>query len=425
MAELKAKDNYSATILLVDDEPFSIDLFSEFLNPYYRVIAASSGKDALGLAKASPKPNLILLDVMMPGMDGYEVLTILKADPDTKDIPVIFLTALTDDIGEERGLQLGAADYISKPCNLSIFLARVRTHLELQKTRAWLQDQNAFLEMELERRVQENQRVQLQLLQSDKLAAIGQLSAGIAHEINNPVGFVNSNLECLQEDVLNLWAMLDACQALIPAEAQQRIAELKQQYDIDFLRKDVPKLIAESLDGLSQVNNIIRSLKDFSHIGTDEWKMADIHQGIESTLNIVWNALKYHCTVHKDYGDLPAVYCQPFLLNQVFMNLLLNAAQAIEGKGDISICTKQVGRWVSVAISDTGQGIQPEHLKRLFEPFFTTKAVGKGTGLGLSISQNIVEAHRGQIEVSSELGKGSTFRVILPIDPSKDAVYAQ
>lgn len=417
MAEFKANDRYSETVLLVDDEPFAIEVFGEFLKQYYRVRAANSGREALAQVKAKPKPDLILLDVMMPEMDGYQVLTVLKADPETKDIPVIFLTALSDHADEERGLQLGAADYISKPCTLSILLARVRTQIELQKNRAWLQDQNAFLETELKRRIQENQKVQLQLLQSDKLAAIGQLSAGIAHEINNPVGFVNSNLECLQEDVLNLWAMLDASEALIPAEAQHEITAIKQQYDIEFLRQDIPKLIEESLDGLSQVNNVIRSLKDFSHIGTDDWRMADIHQGLESTLNIVWNALKHHCAIHKDYGDLPKVYCQPFLLNQVFMNLLLNAAQAIEGKGDISICTKRLGSQVSVAISDTGHGIKPEHLNSLFEPFFTTKEVGKGTGLGLSISQNIIETHRGKIEVTSKPGQGATFRVILPIQP--------
>jgi two-component system NtrC family sensor kinase len=409
-----------ATILLVDDDFTNLTVFGQCLTPDYEVLVATSGQLALQLAGGTPKPGLILLDVMMPGMDGYEVLTHLKANPDTRDIPVIFVTALTSDMEEERGLQLGAVDYVYKPCHLPILLSRIRTQLELKKAHDWLKDQNAFLEAEVERRHQENQQVHLQLLQSEKLAAIGQLAAGIAHEINTPIGFVNSNLNSLDTYLSDIFTVFDAYDAQItnsPIEpdALQKLIELKQQKDINYLRSDIPQLLAESREGLSRVRDIIQDLKDFSHIESNNWESIDLHKGIDSTLNIIGNELKYHCTVHKEYGNIPEIVCLPSQINQVFMNLLINAAQAIEIQGDIIIRTNCNDKDVWVEIEDNGKGIAPEHLPRLFEPFFTTKPVGKGTGLGLSISQNIVRKHGGRIEVSSEIGQGSTFRIWLPI----------
>jgi signal transduction histidine kinase len=409
-----------ATILIVDDDFTNLSVLGQCLESDYRVLVATSGQLALQLAMGTPKPDLILLDVMMPGMDGYEVIAQLKANPDTRDIPVIFVTALTSDMEEERGLQLGAVDYLYKPCHLSILLARTRTQLELKKAHDWLKNQNAYLAIELERRHLENQQVHLQLLQSEKLAAIGQLAAGIAHEINNPVGFVNSNLNTLNSDVLNMFAVLDAfdelcVDSLINPDMIQKLNELKKQNDLDYLRDDIPQLISESMEGLSRVQNIIQDLKDFSHAETNDWELGDLHKGIDSTLNIISNEVKYHCTVFKEYGDIPEIVCLPSQLNQVFMNLLVNAAQSIETQGDIIIRTGRNDREVWVEISDSGKGIAPEHLTRLFEPFYTTKPVGKGTGLGLSISQNIVRKHGGRIEIDSKVGIGTTFRVWLPI----------
>lgn len=409
-----------ATILLVDDDFTNLSVFGQCLSSDYEVLVATSGQLALQLASGTPKPCLILLDVMMPGMDGYEVIARLKANPDTRDIPVIFVTALTSDMEEERGLQLGAVDYVYKPCHLPILLSRIRTQLELKKTHDWLKDQNAFLEAEVERRHQENQQVHLQLLQSEKLAAIGQLAAGIAHEINTPIGFVNSNLNSLDTYLSDIFVVLDAYDAQVASspiaqDALQKLLELKQQKDIDYLRTDIPQLIAESREGLSRVRDIIQDLKDFSHTESNNWELSDLHKGIDSTLNIIGNELKYHCTIHKEYGNIPQIVCLPSQLNQVFMNLLINAAQAIEIRGDIIIRTSCNDREVWVEIRDNGKGIAPEHLPRLFEPFFTTKPVGKGTGLGLSISQNIVRKHGGRIEVSSKIGLGTTFRVWLPV----------
>lgn len=328
-----------ATILLVDDESINLSVFGQFLAPYYQVLVATSGQRALQLVRGTPKPDLILLDVMMPGMDGYQVIGQLKANPKTVDIPVIFVTALTSDLEEERGLSLGAVDYIYKPCHLSILLARIKTQLELKNARDWLKDQNAYLEAEVQRRHQENQAVHLQLLQSEKLAAIGQLAAGIAHEINNPIGFVSSNLNTLNGYLRDVFAVLDACGAALdekPLSDQtlQNLRELKQAKQIDYLRGDIPELIAESREGLSRVRDIIQDLKDFAHADKNDWELGDLHKGLDSTLNIIGNELKYRCTVHKQYGEIPQIYCLPSQLNQVFMNLLINAAQAIESKGD-------------------------------------------------------------------------------------------
>jgi two-component system, NtrC family, sensor kinase len=417
----------TATILLVDDHTINLTIFGQALAPHYKVLVATSGERALQIVNSTPRPDLILLDVMMPGMDGYQVIQLLKENPETREIPVIFVSALNSDSEEEKGLQLGAVDYIYKPCHFSILLARVRTQLELKKSRDWLQNQNAFLETEIQRRQLENQQVHLQLLQSEKLAAIGQLAAGIAHEINNPVGFVNSNINTLKSYMADLFEVLNAFDALLETDPPslasiQALRLIKQQKDLDYLRNDIPQLIAESSEGLSRIKGIIQDLKNFSHSDENKWELADLHKGLDLTLNIIWNELKYHCTVHKEYGDIPEIYCLPSQLNQVFMNILINAAQAIKTKGDIYISSGMTAKEVWVEIADNGEGIAPELMHRMFEPFFTTKPVGKGTGLGLSISQNIVAKHGGRIGVSSEPGKGTQFRVYLPSNLTSDGV---
>lgn len=266
------------------------------------------------------------------------------------------------------------------------------------------------------------EQAQMQLLQSEKMAAIGLLAAGVAHEINNPIGYVSSNLGTLERYLADIFVILDryeAAEALLGADNPllQELQRLKEQKKLGYLRTDVRALIAESHQGLERVKHIVLDLRDFSHSSEDRWAWADVHKGLESTLNVVWNELKYKCEVVREFGVLPQIYCLPSQLNQVFMNLLVNAAQAIEGHGKITIRTGLEGDNVWVEVIDTGTGIPPENIPRLFDPFFTTKPVGKGTGLGLSVSFKIVEKHRGRIEVHSEEGKGSTFRVILPVQP--------
>lgn len=412
-----------ATVLIADDDSLNLSILCKLLQPHYVVLSAASGEEALQIADGTPKPDLILLDVLMPGMDGYDVLARLRDNPATRDIPVIFITGLDSIEDEEKGLQLGAVDYMTKPYRAPIILARVRTQLELKRARDGLRDQNVYLEAEVEKRLKEKQLVQNQLLQSEKLAAIGQLAAGIAHEINNPVGFVTSNLKTLdiyKQDVLEILDAYEALEAACTSDetALLKIHSLKQQKDFDFLRTDVGQLITESRNGMARVAKIVRDLKDFAHAENQEWLWTDLNAGLDSTLNIAWNEMKYHCTLNKAYGDIPKVYCMASQINQVLLNLLVNAAQAIPEKGEITVRTGQVGDEVFIAISDTGSGIPAETLSRIFEPFFTTKPVGKGTGLGLAISYDIVHKHKGRIEVDSTVGKGTTFTVWLPINPT-------
>jgi len=258
-----------------------------------------------------------------------------------------------------------------------------------------------------------------QLLQAEKMASIGQLAAGIAHEINNPVGFVNSNMGALKNYVttlLDVIAQYERAAADYPALAAQ-LAALRAEADLAFLQDDVPDLVRESLDGLKRVRDIVQALKDFSHVGETEWQMADLHQGLDSTLHIVASEIRYKARVVKEYGVLPPIMCLASQLNQVFMNLLINAAHAVRAEGVITLRTGALDGWVWVEIGDNGVGIAPEHVKRIFEPFFTTKPVGSGTGLGLSLSYGIVHRHGGRIDVASVLGEGTRFTVHLPVRP--------
>lgn len=264
---------------------------------------------------------------------------------------------------------------------------------------------------------------QSQLLQSEKMASIGQLAAGVAHEINNPVGFVNSNFGALKryaDDLLKLLAVYERVEGSLPDTDQQEIKLLKTKIDAEYLREDISNLLTESLDGLQRVTRIVQDLKDFSHVDESERQWANLESGLESTLRVVWNEIKYKAEVVKEYGNISQIECFPSQLNQVFMNLLMNAVHAIEDRGQITIRTGHEQGTVWIEVEDTGKGIKPEHLGRIFEPFFTTKPVGKGTGLGLSLSYGIVNKHGGRIDVASEIGKGTKFTVYLPVDPKVD-----
>jgi PAS domain S-box-containing protein len=271
--------------------------------------------------------------------------------------------------------------------------------------------------------------LETQLLQSEKMASIGQLAAGVAHEINNPMGFIYSNLGTLNEyiedlsDILGSYADLDkAVEAgdLDKARAQlQSISAKKQSLDLEYMLSDIGQLIEESREGADRVRKIVLNLKEFSHVDKDEKIPANINNGLESTLNIVWNELKYKADVKKDYGEIPEVSCYIQELNQVFMNLLVNAAHAIEGHGTITVRTYSEKDHVCIAISDTGKGMSPKVQKRIFEPFYTTKVVGEGTGLGLSIGYGIVvDKHGGQLLVDSSENLGTTFTIKIPIGAS-------
>jgi PAS domain S-box-containing protein len=279
---------------------------------------------------------------------------------------------------------------------------------------------NLLQQIALNKSIEEAQR---HLLQSEKMASLGQLAAGVAHELNNPIGFVYSNMGTL-EGYLNDIFVINAAYEESEKETGQScpaldsVHKLKLSKDYNFIKQDIFQLMTQSKDGLMRMKNIVQDLKDFSHVGEESWKWFDLHKGLDSTLNIVWNELKYKCQIHKEYGTLPDVYCMPSQINQVFLNLLVNAGQAIETKGDITIRSGVSDDEVWVEVEDTGKGIEPGIILRIFDPFFTTKPVGKGTGLGLSLTSGIMQKHKGRIEVKSEVGTGTAMRMYLPIKPA-------
>lgn len=277
---------------------------------------------------------------------------------------------------------------------------------------------------ELNCRLQETHQ---QLIQSEKLASIGQLAAGVAHEINNPIGYVNSNIRSLKGYMTQLLEVFDTyekCEADLPPAAREAIAAAKERADFAYLRDDIGQLISESEEGTGRVRKIVQDLRDFSRTDSskEDWQPADLHAGLDSTLNIASNEIKYKADVVREYGELPLVECLPSQLNQVFMNLFVNAAQAMpdERRGTIRVRTGSAGDTVWIEIDDNGQGIPATLIDRIFDPFFTTKPIGKGTGLGLALSYGIVQKHHGNITASSTPGAGTTFRITLPVQHPAD-----
>ena len=286
------------------------------------------------------------------------------------------------------------------------------------------------------RDISQQRKLESQLFQNEKMASIGQLAAGVAHEINNPVGFVNSNLHTLggyQKDMQQLITCYQELLAHVKSSAAdaggelllqkiRTIERLEAEMDLDFILADSPQLIHESQEGTERIKKIVLDLKDFAHPGSERIQLIDINKSIESTLNIVWNELKYNATVIKEFGQISQISGYPQQLNQVFMNLLVNAAQAMKEKGEIKIQTRQTDGKVEIMIGDTGCGIPEENLKKIFDPFFTTKPVGKGTGLGLNVSFNIIKKHHGTIHVTSKLAQGTTFTIRLPVEPVRESL---
>jgi len=268
--------------------------------------------------------------------------------------------------------------------------------------------------------VSELKQLQSQLLQSEKMASIGQISAGIAHEINNPIAFISSNIRTLYDYLEKYSAYVHQLDEKIDATANKVLSAdrqaLKDKIQLDYLLEDSSDLIEESLEGISRVMTIVKDLKEFSRADNGEWVSTDVRRGIDSTLKIIHNEIKYAIEIERNYSpQTPDIICQPMQLNQVFLNLLINAAQAIEGEGKINILVAPLDdEHLMIKIKDNGQGIPDEALTTIFEPFYTTKPVGQGTGLGLSVSRDIIAAHGGQITVKSELGKGTTFTIVLP-----------
>ncbi|CRM15009.1 response regulator [Pseudomonas sp. LAP_36] len=446
-------------ILLIDDTPSIHDDFRKILVPtvesnpllddmesalfgdtakaqaqVFELHSAYGGEEGLGLlttAMAEKRPYaLAFVDMRMPqGWDGARTIEALwKIAP---DLQVVVCTAYSDYSWEDLLERLHAHERL-------LILKKPFDNIEVQQMANTLANkwdmarraslQTTHLEHLVEQRTQalqleidERKHLESQLVQSEKLASLGQLAAGVAHEINNPVGFISSNLSTLDGYFNQLQQILDAYQraeALIAApEQRDQLKALRTDLELEFLKEDIPILIKESKEGIGRVVQIVKDLKNFSRVDNDQtWQFANLQQGIDSTLNIVASELKYKADVVKNYSALPEIECLASQLNQVVMNLVINAAQAMgPERGTITISNGVEGENIWLEVADNGCGIAPDAVQKIFDPFFTTKPVGEGTGLGLSLSYGIVKKHRGDISVSSELGKGTKFRVVLPI----------
>ncbi|ALP52948.1 hypothetical protein Tel_07155 [Candidatus Tenderia electrophaga] len=363
-----------------------------------------NGEEAVALA-LKLKPHLVIMDIVLDGeLDGIDAAETILSN---HEVPVLYLTSYDETRLLDRAKITEPYAYLLKPYR------ERELHIAIE------------IALHKYTKDSEIKEVKEQLLQAEKLATIGQLAAGVAHEINNPIGYINSNLGALKKYLADILKLVNAYRNaeahLVDEHVIAHLREIKSNIDLDYLLEDMGDLVSESQEGINRVTKIVQDLKDFSRAHKDEWMYSDIHQGIDSTLNIVHNELKYKAEIVKNYGDLPHVECIPSQLNQVFTNLLVNAAHAIEDHGTITITTSVAdGEYIQVKIADDGSGIEPEIAEKIFNPFFSTKPVGKGTGLGLSLSESIIDKHNGRISVDSTPGLGTVFTVTIPLNHEID-----
>ncbi|MGB6298435.1 MAG: response regulator [Rivularia sp. (in: cyanobacteria)] len=424
--------NNKLNILVVDDTPDNLRLLSAMLTTQgYEVRKALNGKMALNACKIN-LPDLILLDINMPDMDGYEVCQQLKADETTKVVPVIFISALDDVLDKVKAFDVGASDYITKPFHTAEVISRIENQIDLRSLQVQLHKKNIYLQKTLE----DLKAAQMQQIQNEKMVALGHLVAGVAHEVNNPVSFIYGNLEYVGDYVRDLINLVEAYQQEYP-NSTKSIQKIEQEIDLDFLINDSQLLMDAMYRGAERIRSIVLALQNFSRHDEASYKRVNIHQGIESTLLMLQHRLRktnYRNSIEiiKKYDDLPPISCYPSELNQVFLHLLNNAVDAIDSQAEkfqakkvegftaaytICINTRSIDRHngVRICIADNGMGI-PEKIRSLiFDPFFTTKPVGKGSGLGLSICyQIIVQKHCGKIICNSTPGNGTEFIIEIP-----------
>lgn len=430
-------------ILVVDDTLDNINLLATMLTEIgYKVRKALSGQMALMGVQAAP-PDLILLDISMPEMNGYEVCEKLKASEQTRDIPVIFLSALDNVLDKVKAFSIGGVDYITKPFQLEEVVVRVENHLTIRRLQKQLSEQNSLLKksealereksQQLEITLRKLQQTQAQLIQSEKMSSLGQLVAGIAHEINNPINFIYGNLSPIEQYSISLLLLIQQYQQELPTPSAA-IQELAESHELEFLKEDLPALLVSVKSGVQRIRDLVLSLRSFSRLGEAEVKKVNIHDGLDSTLVILQHRLNAQSNrpailLEKEYSKLPEVECYAGQINQVFLHILNNAIDALEkvnwetslSSPKIRICTQLIdSSHIAIAISDNGIGIKESLQKKIFDPFFTTKKIGSGIGMGLSISyQIVVESHGGELFCESMSEQGTTFNIILPLQCAK------
>jgi signal transduction histidine kinase len=455
-------NDHKKNILVVDDTPDNLRLLSAMLTAQgFEVRKALNGKMAL-TACQMVLPDVILLDINMPDMDGYQVCQQLKADQKTCEVPVIFISALDDVVDKVKAFDVGGVDYIAKPFHGAEVVLRIENQINLRLLQVKLQEKNFLLQEALDNL----KSAQVQQIQNEKMVALGQLVAGLAHEINNPISFIYGNLEYAGQYVQDLVNMIEVYQQEYP-KPTSKVQQIAEDIDLNFVIKDLQNLIGAMYRGSDRIREIVLALQHFSRHDEAEMKRVNIHEDIENTLVMLQHRLRESTDrpailVVKDYGNLPLVTCYASELNQVFMHLLNNAIDAIEERvGNQSSNTYSLTpidnsystwrdtpvaalgetakpQWllptpqirihtevtdlnmIKIAIADNGPGIEESLRSRLFDPFFTTKPVGKGSGLGLSISyQIIVQKHQGNITCNSSVGQGAEFAIEIPIEQTE------
>ncbi|OGR37037.1 MAG: hypothetical protein A2051_08665 [Desulfovibrionales bacterium GWA2_65_9] len=406
-------------MLVVDDVPENVHELLEVLKDDYSIMVATSGPKALETLQGPVTPDLILLDIIMPGLDGYEVCRRIKALPVGRRIPVIFVTGADATENKVKGFAVGGADYITKPFDIDEVRARVRTHLELLGAQNELERRNSALNDAL----LQLKNAQSQLVVSEKMAALGVLAAGVAHEINNPVNFVKTSCHSLERDIQDLVAALSFCQDRLGQGEQAALEEYKQRTDHAITMRELPELFAHIFGGLQRTEEIVRSLRSFARTDDTLSNAIDLREVADAVLVMLRPRYEKHIQVIKNYAPLPAIRGNIGKLSQVLINILSNAIDAVEAQGDperlrVTVTTEMRRRdgkdYAVLHVSDMGIGISADIADRIFDPFFTTKPVGQGTGLGLFICRNLIQEHKGFLEVAHPEGQGATFSIVLP-----------
>lgn len=429
------------TVLVVDDNPTNLSLLSDLLDGAgLSVRVAKSGVAAIERV-AFARPDLILMDVMMPEMDGFEACQRLQRDPDTRDIPIIFMTALSDAADKIKGLNLGAVDYITKPFQQEEVLARVRLHLRLHQLNVELALANQQLEArvaertaDLERALQDLQSAQVRLIQSEQLSSLGDITAGAAYEISNALNVLTGNLTYTSDRCEELIEMVQHYRQHYP-QADQAMDDRGQAIDLDFIKSDLPALMASLHTGIRRIQNVTDILQDFATPHESDCRVFHLQASLDNILTLLKQRLKGRghrppITVRRDYGDLLPFNAYPGPLNQALTHLLTNAIEAIEVRcanepawGFIPELQVQAhvqdiqgASWVVLTIADNGIGMSESIRDRAFQPFFTTKPATKASGLGLALCQStVVELHGGTIHCDSQPDQGTKVIVRLPL----------
>lgn len=407
-------------ILVVDDSKLNrlhASVYIQNSSIDAEIFLAASGEDALALLDAH-EIDVVILDIIMPGIGGIETLKYIKSDPDLKDVKVLMYSSMTESSMLRECFDLGASDFIRKPIEEVEFVARLRNTLRQKANEEEMK--NYIKEIEAQKAV--IMETNLHLIQSEKMAAIGQLAAGVAHEINNPLGFIKSNFDVLKEDLKDFYSVYSQVRDKHGDYTPEEFNTFFDEQEIEELFEDVANIFEETNIGLDRVTQIVKSLRNFSRIDIiQEYDFYDINQGLKDTLIVANNNIKYNAKVHVEYGELPQIMAIGSEINQVILNLILNAVDSIKEKygntvSDLYIKTYKEKGFIVLSVLDYGVGIDMDHIKDIFNPFFTTKQVGAGMGLGLSVSYDIVvNKHKGKLEVESDEEDGTVFRMYLPI----------